>query len=402
MDGIRVIVVALLLCLAPLGGISAGALQDGETGMSVVPEENTSEYLAPPPDSIDQTGQRGMAIDVAGSVSANAGEVRSTYYLASLKRIYDTAATDEERQEVVRNGTERIVERVDELERQERRAIQRYNEGEISETQLLRRLAIVNREARAIAGEDRAIDWLNTRADNLGMDSTSDRLSLQQTRLLPLLGPVRSDLASALDGEDDVRVHVETSGDGIVLAMVHQSGTKVEYVREAYDPTAKTVNIGDRYNSSISAAEGRLEELYPWVVTDNVATVSTEGPAFARIYQFTYPHRHGQLTVYLDSGSGEVLQDIQRKDPEAVPTSTLDVVDDDLRLVLNRTRAGGSLGVAVYDASSGEPVDARIEFDGDAVGRTGGDRVWTVAPRGEVRINATDGDRTLSHETSFE
>lgn len=399
MDGTRVIVVALLLCLAPLGGISAVALQDGETGMSVVPQENTSEYLAPPPDSIDRTGQRGMSIDVAGSVSANAGEVRSTYYLASIQRTYETAGTDDERRALVRNGTERVVERVDALERQERRAIQQYNEGEISETQLLRRLAIVNREAESTTS---TIDGLETRADNLGMDSTSDRLSLQQTRLLPLQGPVRSDLASALDGEDDVRVHVETSGGGIVLAKVQRNNANVEYVREAYDPTAKTVNIGDRYNSSISAAEGRLEELYPWVVTDNVATVSTEGPAFARIYQFTYPHRHGQLTVYLDSGSGEVLQDIQRKDPEAVPTSTLDVVDDDLRLVLNRTRAGGPLGAAVYDASSGEPVDARIEFDGDAVGRTGGDRVWTVAPRGEVRINATDGNRTLSHETSFE
>ena len=399
MDGTRAIAVALLLCLAPLGGIAAGALQDGESGMSVVPEENTSEYLAPPPDRIDRSGQRGLGIDVAGSVSANAGEVRSTYYRASLQRTYETAATADERRVVVRNGTERIVQRVDALERQERRAIERYNQGEIGETQLLRRLAIVNREARTVAS---SIDWLETRADNLGMDSTSDRLSLQQTRLLPLRGPVRSNLAAALDGEDDLRVHVETSGEGIVLAMVHRDEANVEYVREAYDPTAKTVNIGDRYNSSISAAEGRLEELYPWVVTDNVATVSTEGPAFARIYQFTYPHRHGQLTVYLDSGSGEVLQDIQHKDPEAVPTSTLDVVDDDLRLVMNRTRAGGPLGVAVYDASSGEPVDARIEFDGDAVGRTEGERVWTVAPRGEVRINATDGERTLTHETSFE
>ena len=399
MDGTRAIVVALLLCLAPLGGISAGALQDEQPIMSVVQEENTSEYLAPPPERIDQTGQRSTGIDVAGAVGANAGEVRSTYYRASLQRTYETAATTDERRVVVRNGTERLVERVDELERQERRAIRRYGEGEIDETQLFRQLAVVDRKARNTAS---TIGWLQTRARNLRMDSTEDRLSLQQTRLLPLRGPVRSNLDDAIEGNDDVRVHVETSEEGLVLAMVHESGPNVEYLREATDPRAKTENIGDRYNSSISAAEGRLEELYPWVVTENVATVSTEGPAFARIYQFTYPHQHGELSVYLDSGSGEILKDIQRKDPEVVPTSTLDVVDDDLRLVLDRTRAGGPLGVRVYDASTDEPVDAEVEIDGDRVGRTGGERLWTVAPRGEFRINATHDGRTLSQETSLE
>lgn len=399
MDGTRAVVLALLCCLAPLGGVSAVALQDGEAAMSVVPQNDTAEFLAPPADGIDRQGQQSVSIDVAGAVGSNAGEVRGTYYRVSLQRTYGEAETTEERRDVVRNGTARLTERVDAAEASERRAVERFSAGEIGDRQLLRRLAVVDRDARAL---ERAVDWLETRADNLGMESAEGQLSLQRARLHALQGPVRDHVDSAMRGEDGARVHVEASGGGIVLATVAERNGEATYLREAYDPSARTDEFGEPSGEGLSAAEERLRELYPWVTDNSQPTAAPVGPSYARLWRFTYSHPHGGLETYLDVETEQILIERQYKDPDEVPSSTAETVEGDLRLVVNRTRAGGPLGVAVYDADTGEPVDARVAVDDDRIGRTGDERLWTVAPRGGATVNATHDGETVSHRTTFE
>lgn len=399
MDAARVVIVALLCCLAPLGGVYATELDEHPSGMSVVQLNGTAEYLAPAPGDVDRTGQRTTSLDVAAAVGSNAGELRVTYRQAAIDRDYREAETVDERRAVIRNGTEAMTERVDRLEQKEREAVQRYSDGEMGETELLRTLAIVHREA---AATESTLSWLATRADRLGMDETERAISVEQIRLVPLQGPVRASVDESLDGEQDVRVHVDTSGRGIVLATMDETPDgEPRYVREANDPTAKTVNIEDRYGGRLAPAEERIEELYPWVAENGNPSVSLWGPPQVRLYRFTYAHPHGELDLYLDSGSADVLQETQRKDPEVVPTDAAEVGEADLRMTVETTRAGGPLGVTVTDASTGEPVDADVAVDNRTVGSTGGETFWGVAPRGDVTVNATYRGETLRYNTTL-
>lgn len=400
MDGARVVIVALLCCLAPLGGVYAAELDEHPGGMAVSSQNGTAEYLAPAPGDVDRSGQQSTSLDVAAAVGSNAGEVRTTYRQAAIDRNYRDAETNAERRAVVRNGTEAMGERVDRLERRERAAVQRYSDGELGETELLRTLAIVHRES--VAAES-TLSWLETRADRLGMDETRRELQVERIRLVPLQGPVRATVDESLDGEQDVRVHIDTSGPGIVLATMEATpGDEPRYLREANDPTAKTVNIEDRYDGRLAPAEERIEELYPWVAENGNPSVSLRGPPQVRLYRFSYEHPHGDLDLLLDSGSAEVLQETQRTDPDVVPTETATVSEGDLQLRVETTRAGGPLGVTVVDAEAGEPVDADVVVDDESLGATGGDTHWSVAPRDAVTINATHRGRTLQYETSLD
>jgi len=185
-----------------------------------------------------------------------------------------------------------------------------------------------------------------------------------------------------------------------VLAAIDRTGDT--YLREAHDPEARDRQTADQYSGSPLLALERIEELYPWVTENDLGvSASPIGPTFDRVYRFTIPHPHGELETYLDSGSESVAVEFQRNDPAALPTDRTETTADDHRLVVDATRGGGPVGISVVDAATGDPVDARIELNGVTVGSTGGDRLWTVAPRGSVSIDATHADGTVSTELSL-
>jgi hypothetical protein len=85
-----------------------------------------------------------------------------------------------------------------------------------------------------------------------------------------------------------------------------------------------------------------------------------------------------------------------------MPSRTTDRTEGDLRVVLNTTRAGGPLGVSVVAATTGTPVDAEVALNGERIGATGGDRLWTVAPQGTTTLNATYAGETVTVERTFQ
>lgn len=404
MDGIRVLVVALLLCVAPIGGVvvasdSAGEPQqtteDSERSMAVFTADNTSEYLAPELDAIDRTDGRTTTIDVAGSIEADVSDLRSVYLRETLQQRYNDAETSADREAVVEDGAERLSVRVDELESTERTAIQQYNDGEISTREFLRTLTVIDREARAT---DEALEWLESTADGLDMDDVADRAATEQIRLGPMRGPVRQKLADAMAGETTVRTHVETSGNGIVLATIDPADQT--YLREAHDPTAKADDVPDVYEGNPSPALDRFTELYPWAI-NSFEGIDAMGPEQVRLYRLSASHPHGELETYLDSGSTDILYERQWLYPEAGPSRVVERTQGDLRLVVNTTWGGGPIGVSVVDAATDEPVDATVQLNGDEVGSTDGDRLWTVAPRGTTRVNATHAGETVTLEAEL-
>jgi hypothetical protein len=369
--------------------------------MVVQTAENTSNYLGPNASDVDRSGQETTSIDVAATVSANGGEVRSTFSMVSLQRKYDDAGSEEARRTVVRNGTDRLAGRVDALESREIDSIDRYAGGEIEEADLFRILSGIHAEAEQRAETAR---WLQNRAGELGMSEEAARLSTLRIRLTPLEGPVRDDIIEGLDGTKTTRVHAETAGGGLVLATVQrQEDGRYVYVREAYTPGIRNVRDSDRYGNFVEVFS-RLTEIYPWVNEGNPGVddpdrIGTEG---ARLYSIVYRYDHGELTPYLDGGTGRVVKETQRKHVDRVPTESFNRTNgaDSLRVRVDTTYASGPLGVTAYDTATGQPVDASVTVNGDHVGRTGGQRLWTVAPRGQINATVTHDGETVVVETT--
>ena len=408
MNGPRTLAAVLLLCLAPIGGVVVAdtppdsaaphpQTDSADRAMMIFDAGNGSEYLAPSPDRIDRVENRTVGLDVAAAVEADAAGLESAYAVGTLERRYGDAATDAEREAVVEDGIERLAERADALHAADRTAIRQFNRGAIDEHELLRQLTALHR-AGGVTAE--GLEWLETAASELGMDGAAERAASSRITLLPTGGPVRAELAAAASDGGSLNVHVETAGDGLVLAAIDPAGEA--YVREAHDPSARDSQTADQYDGSPLFALERIEEVYPWVTENDLGvSASPIGPTFDRVYRFTIPHPHGELETYLDSGSESVAVEFQRNDPAALPTDRTETTADDHRLVVDATRGGGPVGISVVDAATGDPVDARIELNGVTVGSTGGDRLWTVAPRGSVSIDATHADGTVSTELSL-
>lgn len=405
MDGTRVFAIALLLCLAPIGGAVAsdpagGPLQtdaESDQSMTVVSVANTSEYLAPRPAAVDRVGEQTTGIDVTGAVEADSGQLRSDYLYETFRRQYRNADTDAERRAIIDRGIQRFSERAQDLEARQTETIRRFNEGAVSEYELLRTLATVSREAETT---NEALEWLATAANELGVDDVAQQAAAEQVRLAPTDDPVRAQVSRAFETGSTSRVYIETAGDGVVLATVDR--TDGTYLRAAYDPTAKRNDIADRYDESPLIALERIEEIYPWVSQNNLGVSAAPiGSPNTRLYRFVIPHPHGELRTYLDSGSEEIVSEFQRNELDRIPSETEETTRNGLRLTVNTTRAGGPLGVSVLDTATDERVDATIGIDGEPVGSTGGQRLWTVAPRGPTTINATHDGQTVTLNTNL-
>ncbi|MCQ4334007.1 hypothetical protein KM295_11030 [Natronomonas sp. F2-12] len=413
MVGARVLVVALLLSIAPIGGVVVADTSGEDTAvsqshplpqqtaesdrlMTVVTPENTSEYLAPPPGETDRNDGRRTGLDVAAAVETDARGLESAYRRSTLERRYRDADSDAERREIVENGIDRLAERVDELRQTERTAVRRYSDGEIDTRELLWTLSVVSQSA---SETDATLEWLETTADEIGAERVAERAAAERVRLVPTDGPVRTRLVTALAGGSPGRIHVETAADGIVIATVDPATDT--YLREAYDPTAKTEGVDDQFGENPSPALERFGELYPWSI-DSFSSISMLGPEQARLYRFGATHSHGNLETYLDGGSADVLYERQWINVREAPSSNVGRTDGDLRVIATTTRAGGPIGIAVRDTTTGRPVDGDVALNGDPIGSTGGDQLWTVAPHGQTTINATYEGETISLDVDLE
>ena len=398
MAGPRAFALVLLVTLGTVGAIAVGATQQGPA-MTVQPVENGSNYLGPNAADVDRSGQATASLDVAATVGANAGSVRSTFSRVSVRKRYEAAATPSDRRRVVGTGVDRLARRVAALERREVRAIDRYAAGERGETDLLRTLASVDAEAAARAETAR---WLESRAVDLEMATESRRLSTLRIRLLALRGPVRTDVAAGLDGSKPTRVHVETADGGLVLATVERNAAgEYVYAREAYSPAIRNRRGGNRYED-FGEVFNRLAERYPWVNArsprvDDSVRIGRAGEG-APLYSMEFNYDRGWLTPYLDGGTGRVVKEDKRRELTDRPIDRSDATSDDgtLAVTVRTTYASGPVAVNATDPATGRPVNATVLVDGERVGPTRRGTRWTVEPRGAVNVTVVRGDATVT------
>lgn len=393
MNGSRVLVFALLLCLAPLAALSLGADVAGQERVTSLDDDGgTAEYLSISPDEIDAEGFERGGLDVAGAVGADAGKLRSAYAAESLQRELADAENETERREALRRTADAVDERSSRLESRDRDAIRAYGSNERTGAELFRTLGSVDAESEALLEVVRELHAAHEESADSPL--TERELATYRARLDPMTGPVRERITIASTGDRPVEIYLKTREDTVTLATVTDDD---QYVREAHAPSNRDLDGQDRLG--FAGAEERFEELYPWVANNNTGlnTWVVGGQPYlhhADVYAVTAAHPHGvgspdDLTTYIDGTTTDVFHESQKQNPEALPTRSLVSEDEGLELHLNWTRAGGPMAVALVDGETGEELDATVEVNDRYAGSTGNDRLWTIAPRGTVVVVAT-------------
>lgn len=370
----------------------------------VVQSANTSARLVLPDDRI-QTVRFGTAtLDVGGSLAMDNSDIHAQYATIRLREAFAEAGDDEAaRRAVVVRSANRLDQRIDDLVARERAALEAYNDGELSTQAYLRELAAIQSAAESTRS---TIDQLYTYDRAVGMPVPPDRISRMKSRLIPLTGPVRSRISSAISGDGEaIRVYVETSESGFVLSIVQVGQFDTQYTREAYFGGG----LDDQWTDkplSIDEFERRLSELYPWVYSTDpgVNTVLTSVPYYERsgIYGIAINHPQGtnsnrDLTVYYDAGTQDVFYEVQRLDVSQLPTTELaNETDEGLRIRVRGIHADGPLLVNVTDATTGERVGATVTLNRDTVGSSARGGLWVVAPSGTFTVTATSQGRNVS------
>lgn len=379
----------LALSLPAITVVSAAPLASHAMSPDPTTAEETTNRLALHEDA--ESGYAGTGPDLGTALATQDDELRVDYDLFVAEDEF-VDRTFEEQQEAVDAGHERIRDRIDDLEDREREAIRRHAEGELSDAELIRTFVRNTNEAAAL--ED-ALNRLDDRADrvpgySISVDSDQARLERHESATR-----TRLDAASHnLGGPTSVDVVVDTSEDGYTIGAI-DGGT---YVRETTRFDNRDATEPDQFETPGAAEEYVLQQ-YPWAA-DNLADGSrgTVGFPAANLYRTSLPTVQGDLTVYLDGGTGDVHREVQELAVEELPTTPADRTwtNDSLELSVNETPANGPLEVTVTDRETDEPVDATIVVDDYEVDETDDGTLWVVPPASEFELTAATADGNVT------
>ncbi|MFB6083428.1 MAG: hypothetical protein ABEJ94_04205 [Halorientalis sp.] len=378
------------------------------TATSIATVGNTSNYLELP--SGDTRSRFGNAsLDLGAAVAADSARLQETLAIEAGVERFRSAPNSSAKTAVLRAVTSDIENRTAALRRYQRRTIRQFSDGRISAEVVFRRFAVIDARARAI--EDSAIRMQGiaqfTPQYTIPFD-ISNRLINARERAGLFYTDQRENVRASLVGRREAKRYlVRAGGSGIVLANV--DSRRQSYTREAFVDDRWRRGGSDRFDGDIGAALDFVYDLYPWAAEDE----NQRGPdadidsMLESIYKVSITHRHGELLTYLDGSTAEIFMEVQDKRLPRLPIAgTVGETNAtaDLTVRVNLTHPTGPMEVAVRDATTGAPVDARIRVDGQFVGETGEDgRLWTIQPDERVRVEAVaDGGRvavTVVHDT---
>ncbi|WP_276273067.1 DUF7096 domain-containing protein [Haloarcula litorea] len=364
---------------------------------------NTTNHLAIPGDQVRAAEYNDSGIDVGAAVAVGSRDLHQQHEAAAFTTEFRRLESEAQRRQLLRSTLSAIETREAELDRSQQRALERYAAGETTASDLLRTRALVDTEARALSGYLSAIERTVRIAPDYSMtDGMGTRLDNVQGNVRVLYGPVGDRLASTLGGADEPDVaYVEASETGYTVAVIDDG----QYVRETRLGDERAPSLPDEFaaaaegdpgTSRLDVADERASTLYDWLYDRQRPSFFTYGTS--GIYRLSADYPGGRLTAYLDGGTTNVFYELQHHDLATVRTTTGDpVVNDGLRVVVQRSYQTGPMRVTVSDNGTGQAVDARVAVDGRQVGRTGSDgALWIVEPRGPATVNVTSGGADVS------
>ncbi|AGB38218.1 DUF7096 domain-containing protein [Natronococcus occultus] len=388
-----VLLAGLLVLSLPAVAVSATdssetdetALETDEPSQPFVETNGTTNRLDPGADPRSERTEHGD--DLGTTLMSADDELRVDYEQEAIVRNGFENASSGDREEMVQLGYERLQERTDVLEERERAAVREHAADDRSTTRLLQTFSRNYHESSVIAS---ALDELVGYADRVPEYSLSirdDKSVLEMYRT-----DVRSQLDATSDRGESDRTHlaVRTAETGYSLSVLDRN-----YVREATRFDSRNASQPDQFND-ITDAHGTAQELYPWVFEADHETHSSMAESrTVQLYRIQAIHDQGQLTAYLDGGTGTVHRELQTLDHEQLPPIDDDRwTEDGLELSITETAANGPAEVSVADADTGDPVAATVSIEGAFAGETGSSgSLWVLPPDGEFDLRAdADGD----------
>lgn len=399
-NAMRVIPVMLALLLALSPGVAATDVSppnaagsrssNGIVGQAA--EGNTTEVLGLGTEP-DRTAFESPTVSLGSSIAMDRDEFRTRLDVTVLDKQLRTADTPKEQKQVLNRYRYRIENRIISLKATERRVSRSFSNGSLSTTEYARTLGRIDAAAEDLRT---LIDAMENRTDDVPRFDLESEADTLRGKLVLLEGPIRDRIHRILTGEArSVRTFVATADTGVVLATIDGTTHVREIVRlDRHDP-ATTGQL------SHLEAQNVVLDHYTWAAT-NMDTDGTSTYLYGatNLYSVSISHTHGDLTAYLDAGTGQIFKEVQytqlsgsrsiNPDPGVTNTS------NNVTLRVNRTYPGGPLRVELANAT-GAPLDGQVTVDGESAGRTGDDGVvWTLGPTGGFYVTATHEFTTIT------
>ncbi|ELZ50398.1 hypothetical protein C464_02320 [Halorubrum coriense DSM 10284] len=413
MRALQIAVVALLLLVAPVAGVTA----PGAVSQPVGPASAADSTAAADSPSPAAPGQTTTQIDAANltlrTLSTPIGaETRVSTYgrgpdlgsalgfaTADADAAFETAAVVD-RIERAEPGVERQQQILAEINRVERAevalsgrqtdAFSAHASGEITDRELVDELVRIAATAREY---DDRLDEIDALAESTDGFSSPGRLDELQVALQVYEGPVRGHALATARGQSTAKdIYVASSQGAVALATVVDG----EYVREVF-----RTDLWDRGGGDISndAAIEIIEASYP----ETAALREPDAFGAGSVQRITIPHEIGTLRTFVSGGTERVFVEHQRIDLAAFPDSEpVTATGDGFNVTVDRTYPGGPVTVTVLDDETGEPVsDVTVTKsvgggDSQTIGTTDEDGVVrTLSPAETYRITVVDEPRVL-------
>lgn len=319
---------------------------------------------------------------VTDALASQSTGVTAAFERYRVDQALGAARTADADRHVISNATDWAARETNRLVETERTARIAYLDGAMSASAYLSKLGRVHQSAASVEAH---LERLRSQATDPG---TVDRIDALIATLQTLQGPVRADLANAVQGEGaSDRVFVAAADTAVSLSVV----TGDRLVRETVRLDNRDGRVGQM---AFDEAEGRFGELYPWA-SENKQRISM-GALGADVYVVDYTHTHGTVHAALDASTGHVFREVQTKSLSSMPVEWQTwSAGNDTRVAISRTYAGGPMAVEVTN-ETGVPLSGTVVVNGTTVGTTGSDgTLWTVSPSGAFSVRVTTEDASF-------
>lgn len=323
-------------------------------------------------------------LSVTDTLRASTANAEGTLQVYSMETRLERADSQDEREQILREGTESMAARIETLQTRETAARQRLMAGQSSPEEYFQVLGEVNREAAHL---DRLLDRIREQESRTAaIQGQVDDLRAQNIRYR---GPLKDRLGNAVSGAGESgRLFVAVSGQGVSLASMDNGVYTRETIRlDAQDDASGGLDL--------DAAQARITQLYPWGWPNRVAvSIRSIG---ADVFRFQLDHGHGSLDSLLDTSSENVYREVQTKTLSGLPTDVgASASANNTTVRVSQTYPGGPVSVAVQNRT-GAPLDAGVTLNQTSLGRTGEDgRIWAISPAGNYTVSASYEDVRLN------
>ncbi|MFC4406842.1 DUF7096 domain-containing protein [Haloarchaeobius iranensis] len=321
-------------------------------------------------------------MDLASTVAVTGQRIDQGLRFEYLSVRVERAGSAARRRAIADAEVERLNQAISELRDREWAVLLAYGNGEISERELLHRLAVIHSSASTIGAAA-------TQLEEDGADFNADDL---RRRAGELQTPIRAQVSEALSGQADtpVRVHVRGSEAGLVLQALSESRFSRDYYREAirfdnYEEGANTYSLNEFLDL--------LNSRYPYATTfDADLDETTDG---TNVY--VNSHDQGDIRLYNDGRTEAIYREYQSLRLSDLPRGGVETVTENGTTVsMQLTPNGGPAKLVATNALTGDAVPAEVYVDGELVGQTGGGgSIWILQPSDEYTVTVETPDGTV-------